>query len=782
MLSRLKLGAFALIPPLTLLMRRTYNQTSNTMASSNISLIIPLVDADQSRRAGGKAINLSKLIAARFAVPRGFVISADAHRFHLWASGVRNIAASKETPESRESAHAAIISSEISDDVWHSIADAYHRLSLQLGFTDPKVIVRSSPVEENSAHPSMSIPNVSGEEALKAAIKEIWASAWNEGIDIAAEPAMAVVVQQMIEGHARGTARTADPTTGDPRSVVIACEHTNGSASFKVDLGDVCIVEREGEELSGIDDAGILRLAEKAVLAESVISSPINIEWIHEGGRFWVLQAEAITGDPAFFASDTDNNPAASSDYLRVSSKPVSFLAQRLFHAQQETEGIRLHNGYVYRAKGSDSIEPPKGWQPSAERLLEKWRSEIAPELAAKTQALLAIDFKSCEYDKLLELLAEAGEVSSRAFAWVQETQYPCAAFPVMLKEKLNSDAIYEKIIGGLSSTSFMRDARLQELGDRFGIAQEADKLSDEHWWLSFRKDVKAFACEYGYAFTGSSEMYDPALWKSWVEDIDLVFRMIGAIARRGTRASLVTLHCAAEELALQAEKEAAARLNPTERSRFTRLVRSTRGWLCANDECEQLYTLACTTLRMVVIELSRRLCKSGIITRQEDIFCLSIGELRSISLEPSADERASIINKIAARKHEAWLQERLVAHRFASTGKTSEELFKGTAISSSSATGRARIVRNIEDAGELEAGDIMVVKSLAPAWTPFLATAGGIVSEDSSILCASDRSLIGDYGIAAIVGCEGIMSSPIDGRRITVNGTDGIVRYALTS
>ena len=62
---------------------------SAPMSASSIALILPLADAQSSRRTGAKATCLSKLVAASFAVPRGFVLSADAYRAHLWASGER---------------------------------------------------------------------------------------------------------------------------------------------------------------------------------------------------------------------------------------------------------------------------------------------------------------------------------------------------------------------------------------------------------------------------------------------------------------------------------------------------------------------------------------------------------------------------------------------------------------------------------------------------------------------------------------------------------------------
>ena len=64
--------------------------------------------------------------------------------------------------------------------------------------------------------------------------------------------------------------------------------------------------------------------------------------------------------------------------------------------------------------------------------------------------------------------------------------------------------------------------------------------------------------------------------------------------------------------------------------------MKAARGWLCARDECEHALALAYTALRLVALELGRGLCESKVIAVREDVFNLTIDELKNIPHEPS--------------------------------------------------------------------------------------------------------------------------------------------------
>ena len=127
---------------------------------------------------------------------------------------------------------------ELSEATAHDIAAAYTALP-----GEPAVAVRSSATAEDL--PGLSFAgqqetflNVTGAEAVVAAVRNCWASLWNpqaiayrhqNGLD-QNTVAMAVVVQLMIPSEVAGILFTANPATGQRNEMVINASFGLGEA------------------------------------------------------------------------------------------------------------------------------------------------------------------------------------------------------------------------------------------------------------------------------------------------------------------------------------------------------------------------------------------------------------------------------------------------------------------------------------------------------------------------------------------------------------------------
>jgi pyruvate,water dikinase len=102
--------------------------------------------------------------------------------------------------------------------------------------------------------------------------------------------------------------------------------------------------------------------------------------------------------------------------------------------------------------------------------------------------------------------------------------------------------------------------------------------------------------------------------------------------------------------------------------------------------------------------------------------------------------------------------------------------LIRGNRGSPGKATGSARVVRSLAGAGKLQPGDVLVVETTAPPWTPLFATAAAVVSDTGGILshCAV---VAREYGIPAVVGTGNATSRLADGQLIEVDGDAGTIR-----
>jgi pyruvate,water dikinase len=277
-------------------------------------------------RVGGKAAGLAALAAAGLDVPAGFVVTTDAYSAaHGTGLGTAGAAA----------ARALITGTALPPEV----ADGIRRAYLTLG-ADVPVAVRSSATAEDTADASFAGQQdtylaVCGAEQVLRSVVDCWASlyqdravTYRERLGYTAVPAMAVVVQRMVDPHAAGVALTLDPATGDRDTVYVEAALGLGEgvvrgdvgvdrywigtagSEVRVEVGDKSVAHRAvagapgvrlaavATELAGrpaLTDGQIRELADLCRRVEKAFGRPMDIEWAIDEERLWLLQARPET-------------------------------------------------------------------------------------------------------------------------------------------------------------------------------------------------------------------------------------------------------------------------------------------------------------------------------------------------------------------------------------------------------------------------------------------------------------------------------------------------------
>lgn len=99
----------------------------------------------------------------------------------------------------------------------------------------------------------------------------------------------------------------------------------------------------------------------------------------------------------------------------------------------------------------------------------------------------------------------------------------------------------------------------------------------------------------------------------------------------------------------------------------------------------------------------------------------------------------------------------------------------KGIGCSPGEFKGRARVITDIHQTGDLDKNDILVTLFTDPGWTPVLARVGGVITEVGGLL--SHAAVIGrEYRIPAILNLIDATELIQDGDLISMNGKTGIV------
>lgn len=298
---------------------------------------------------GGKAASLSDMLAAGFAVPLGFAVTADGYRLFEGASGIgEKLEQMAEGLDPRDfgavrafsSAAAALIGgARLPDEIQEQASEAYDELVSLSGVASA---VRSSAISEDAAGASFaglyeSYLNVMGASQVLSSIKLCYSSLWSEravryralkGQGVGGD-AMAVVVMGLVRSETSGIAFTAHPVTGERDRVVINASWGLGEAivsgrvtpdSFVVQKGSLALLEREifEKEMAiyphpdgggtieieidreramapSITDDQARSVANMAAKVEAHFGSPQDIEWGMAQGQFFLLQSRPIT-------------------------------------------------------------------------------------------------------------------------------------------------------------------------------------------------------------------------------------------------------------------------------------------------------------------------------------------------------------------------------------------------------------------------------------------------------------------------------------------------------
>ena len=117
----------------------------------------------------------------------------------------------------------------------------------------------------------------------------------------------------------------------------------------------------------------------------------------------------------------------------------------------------------------------------------------------------------------------------------------------------------------------------------------------------------------------------------------------------------------------------------------------------------------------------------------------------------------------------------RLLGIKPPAEGEEDPDMIDGVAGSPGVYTGVARVVRSLEEAGDLDEGEIMVCEMTLPPWVPMFGIAGAVVADVGGVM--SHCAIVArEFGVPAVVGSVNGTTRIQSGQTVTVDGTNGNV------
>ncbi len=457
---------------------------------------------------------------------------------------------------------------------------------------------------------------------------------------------------------------------------------------------------------------------------------------------------------------------------------PVAPLAQHMVGGFQERvmgSSTIFANGYQY----SFGTHPP---DPTPEVIaggLDVWHDDYSPRIRAFCERVRNTDFDTMSNSELAAALtAVAGEALdclNLTMVVLTTFQQPTFAMLEFLENELESEVglLSGALIQGSGNATAASGKGLQTLTDLAGASPELARFLDE--------------------FGSRVETWGSMHLPTWSEDHSKPLMLIARYLANPDATPDATAERSEEQQAA-ALVEVQEKLSAEKLEQFHALFDATSHHVAVSEDRARWQLSSIGVVRLPALALGRKLVDAGLLDRPDDIFFLTWDEAQRASEDPGAWIRTTANAGRAAFTH--W--EQLTSPPFlgsppdislldADTQRTLRHFFglrqpsikdgviKGHPASRGTVTGRARIIRHLDESDRLEPGDIMVCVTTAPPWTALFAIASAIVTDTGGALSHS-AICAREFAIPCVVGTQLATTTIPDGATITVDGEAGTV------
>jgi rifampicin phosphotransferase len=776
----------------------------------------------QAALAGGKGRTLAQLYQAGYRVPNGFVVFTsafddDALNQEAWAQ-----------------ACAALVKLR-NDEPGRSFA------------------VRSSALGEDSARASFAgafetILDLSDDTSIRRAIETVRRSrhtgrvaAYTQAQGLAADHAVAVVVQQMVAAEFSGVLFTADPVTGSGAAVV--GNFTRGLGE-KLVAGEASAVaftlsRWKGRYTGPPDLRPFARpLHRLAVRLEKDLGAPQDIEWAIAGGRLFVLQSRPITTLREYDPLTGEWNTSLTGDYLWTNANlgeavpdvmtPCTWSLVHIFIA--ETMSALFNLGYpaigniggrlymnlslmatmlsAFGVRGKrfktlnehvfgrvpDEIEVPlipiSRW--TIMRTILPAAVSIKWHVRANMRRLPAfLDQAPTRCDTLRATIGSASSPRKLIEIWrgallpfFCESCHMLLAGarsqgnPALARGRLRN-LVGEADANALVSGHGADGGHLASLGPLVGLEQmERGEI-----------DRATYARQFGHRGPHELEVSiaRPGEDNDWIQ-----LQLLGLRRAPADVATLLARQDRARAAAWERFRQRYPRRAPRMRRRLDKMATAARTREAARSEVVRVF--------WVLRAFAQR---AGALTGQgESIFFLSIDEIVAVlggddtSLASIPTRRTTHARYCALPPYPAVIRGRFDPERWAADPRRRGDLFdahgggvpvtdaiRGFPGSAGDVEGLVRVILTPEQGDQLQAGEILVTTMTNVGWTPLFPRAAAVVTDVGAPL--SHAAIVArELGIPAVVGCGNATMRLHTGDRVRVSGARGkveVLQAAIT-
>jgi len=699
------------------------------------------------------------------------------------------------------------------------------------------VIVRSSAVGEDSETASAagqytSVVNVTSRAALVPAITQCFQSydrpaavQYRRDRNLP-DAAMAVIVQEQVQGVFSGVAFSRDPIARQGNQVII--EALPGAASqvvsgrktpevYQVAVDDTLLQPATSastwmlpEDLTlpveGTGEIPARLIQQVAYLARHLETHyhgiPQDIEWSFDGKNLWLLQSRPVTTllpiwtrkiaaevIPGLIRPLTwsINRPLTCGVWGDIFSIVLGSRATGL----DFTETATLHYSRSYfNASLLGEIFRRMGLPPESLEFLTRGAKFSKPPLLSTLRnvpGLLRLlnrewrveqDFRRDERSLFVPAIASLSQSPTTALS---DSELLNRIDFILSRLKV---ATYYSILAPLSAALRKAIAKVPEESlDNSATPEVAALRSLQDLARSTYPIVEAAPTPPNNSTELLTYLRGNSAGQAILQQLDHIIEQYGYLSEVGTDIAVPTWN---EDPAPIRELFAQFCLNPPPSAPLLNTLQTKKGVQRRFDlkgRVTEIYSRLLAELRWSFVALENRWIAAGWLQSPGDIFYLTFEEVRQQIQTPSHESLAPLINQ---RKEQLECDRQLASVPFIVYGDdppepathptwTASQQLQGIGASAGRVEGRVKIVLSFQDLPPIGRDTIIVVPYTDSGWAPLLAQAGGLIAETGGRL--SHGAIVArEYRIPAVMDIHNATQLLQDGQLIRIDGQQGTV------
>ena len=496
--------------------------------------------------------------------------------------------------------------------------------------------------------------------------------------------------------------------------------------------------------------------------------------------------------------------------------------------AEQYGLPIRAHarriGGYLYTSMAPHI--PPEQMEaqgkiaeerinPSISGLGERWEREWLPEIQRHLAEMRTFDLAGASMPELAAYLDRTMERTARLWEIHFELAFPMllglSLFDDFSRDLFGDEDAFQayRLLQGFENKTLESNQKLWALSrkavaeptvrqvfETLAVGEIVPALETSGPVRAILADLRTFLGAYGRR----GDTWGLRL-PGWIEDPTSVLRNLKDYIRQPDRdlpAERAALIEERERLLAETRERLAGYPGPVV-GQFEELLKAAQFANVLSEEHGFWIDFSSTyEVRLILLEFGRRFAAAGVVDDPDDVFFLTIDEVRATAAaSPMPDHHALVAERRAEVDAAATIAPppvlgtppsgpppqdpigRAIVKMFGGGPPPASDVpseLRGNAGSPGKVVGTARIVRSLDEAERLHPGDVLVAEFTAPPWTPLFATVSAVVTDAGGILshCAV---VAREYGIPAVVGTGRATATIRDGQQVEVDGNAGLVR-----